>query len=84
MPNYQDPKSFSKMNHEAFDKLHVPGTLAPGSGIYSCDTCGFEMPSVAGKPLPSARNCVDHDPRWKIQPGKVRWRLIAVAIQATG
>lgn len=34
MANYKYDKFFTKRDHQAFDQVHSPGTIAPHSGIY--------------------------------------------------
>ncbi len=83
MPNYKYIQFFHKVDSPDFDKLLHPGTLAPYSGIYRCENCGFEASSTAGNPLPPARDCGSHGSRWKCAPGTITWRLVAAAIHTT-
>jgi hypothetical protein len=75
---------FVASEHELFSKYFKPGDKVPVSGIYKCDTCGFEAVSTAGEgnPLPPAARCEKHHAAWKCEPGVVRWRLVAAAIHS--
>jgi hypothetical protein len=81
MPNYKDGSVFSQLPTDGnFDTLHLPGHLAPFSGIYKCNTCGFECVSTRGNTLPPTESCLNHAVTWKSQHGLVRWRLVAAAV----
>jgi hypothetical protein len=80
MPNYKDARFLSKNESTDFDKIHKPGETAPHSGIYRCTSCGFEVSSTEGKPLPPTKICTDHGVGWRCNHGEVRWRLVAAAI----
>lgn len=80
MPNYKYNKFFHKNNSKAFDAVHSPGDIAPSSGIFKCEACGFEAVSTKGNPLPPATDCRTHDKAWKCEKGEVSWRLVAAAI----
>jgi hypothetical protein len=83
MPNYKYNQFLHQSTSTAFDQVYTPGVLAPYSGIYRCDACGFEASSTQGHPLPPARDCGSHHPRWRCQPGQVRWRLVASSIHTS-
>ena len=53
-----------------FDDLHAPGTVAPLSGVYGCDTCKTSIVAIHSQPLPGAEHHLhpDREPIW--------WRLI--------
>ena len=55
-----------------FDKLHNPGSLAPHSGIYRCEACGYEAACNEGQSLPP-QNVHPH-------PAAVKWRLAVYAV----
>jgi hypothetical protein len=79
--NFADYGLVSDETSNVFKELHNPGVNAPSSGIYKCDTCGFEAVSTEGNPLPPAKTCEQHDnARWKCAKGDVKWRLVAYAI----
>lgn len=84
MPNFKDGSVFRQLpNDSNFDAIHAPGQATPFSGIYKCQSCGFECASVKTHPLPPERDCVNHHYQWKTSSGVVRWRLVAAAIHAT-
>jgi hypothetical protein len=83
MPNFKDNKYFNANSSEVFDRLFSPGTPAPASGIYRCESCGYEASSTAGNPLPPAKICTQHSTAWRCVPGPVTWRLVAAAIHVS-
>lgn len=80
MPNYKNGQYFSTNKSGTFDQLFTPGTLAPASGIYRCESCGYEADSTEGKPLPPSQTCLQHSASWIAEHGRVLWRLVAAAI----
>jgi len=70
MALYKYIQFLEKSNHEAFDKLHAPGTPTPHSGIYRCEKCGKNDVSTQNHPLPP-QNHHQHNP-----PAPIQWRLI--------
>jgi hypothetical protein len=80
MPNYKYNQYFSQSSVATFDQILPPGAITPASGIYRCESCGFEAASILGAPLPPAQICPHHSPNWKCNHGPVRWRLVAAAI----
>jgi hypothetical protein len=54
-----------------FEDLRLPGSLAPVTGVYRCETCGREVVSEEHRRLPSSGHHL-HSPG---QLG-IRWRLI--------
>jgi hypothetical protein len=81
MPNYKDSTYFHERSSSGFDKIYKPGTPTPTSGIYRCESCGFEAVSTAGHPLPPTETCPQHNPTmWPCKHGLVRWKLVAAAI----
>ena len=81
MPNYKDPSVFHQLpNDPNFDAIHLPGQLAPFSGIYRCVNCGFEAASTRGDHLPPEANCIQHHSKWPNVYGNPRWKLVAAAI----
>jgi hypothetical protein len=80
MPNYKDSQYFQQNTSPAFDQTYHPGTITPSSGVYRCESCGYEAVSTQGHPLPPATNCLHHSTAWKCSPGRVQWRLVAAAI----
>jgi hypothetical protein len=84
MPIYLDLADFGTVSDEtsaAFKEKLSPGIKAPHSGIYKCDSCGFEAVSTEGNSLPPAKTCEEHDKaRWKCAKGEIKWRLVAYAI----
>jgi hypothetical protein len=83
MPNFKHSQYFQQNTSAAFDGTYAPGHLAPYSGVYRCDPCGFEAVSTKNHPLPPATNCQHHATAWNCQPGIVRWRLVAAAIHVS-
>jgi hypothetical protein len=83
MPNYQDSKYFHEKIADVFDKIHKPGDPTPTSGIYRCESCGYECVSTKGHPLPPTETCPKHESSWKCDHGSVRWRLVAAAIHVS-
>jgi len=81
MPNYKDGSVFNQLPSDGnFDTIHPPGQTAPFSGIYRCQSCGFEAVSTKGNALPPEYVCSVHHPQWKGCSGAVSWRLVAAAI----
>ena len=80
MPNYKYSQFLRTNTSSTFDGVLTPGTPTPSSGIYRCESCGFEVVSTFGHPLPPTQVCPNHSPRWQCAHGPVRWRLVAAAI----
>jgi hypothetical protein len=76
MAQYKYAQFLSQSDHQAYDNLYGPGAICPDSGIYRCETCGDEMASNKGNPLPP-QNHHQHAPG----AGAIRWRLIVFAQQ---
>ena len=74
MATYKYSQFLARIDHEAFDKTHSPGTAAPFSGIYRCEGCGSEVASNEYQPLPP-QNSHQHNG----QDGAIRWRLVVYA-----
>lgn len=71
MALYQDATVVTKVTDEQFDEDRNPGSAAPYSGIYRCQSCGHEVTSEEGKRLP---------PQYlHPHPGKIVWRLVVYA-----
>ena len=83
MPNYKNANLFFQRNDTDFDLIYNPGTRTPWSGIYKCASCGYEIVSIQGAPLPPTMVCPQHSPRWQCNHGPVRWQLVAAAIHVT-
>lgn len=83
MPNFKNSAYFQQNTSSAFDNIHHPGQLTQNSGIYRCTSCGFEVTSVEGKPLPPENSCDNHSHTWKSRGGHVRWQLAAAAIHVS-
>ena len=83
MPNYKNSSYFQQNASPVFDQTYAPGVATPSSGVYRCDSCGFEAVSTQGHPLPPATICPQHSSGWKCQHGVVRWRLVAAAIHVS-
>lgn len=81
MPIYHNPNVFAQAVDPAFEQLLTPGTITPYSGIYRCDTCGYEAVSTKGHRLPPQHYCDQHHIEWlHCRPNwEVRWRLVAYA-----
>ena len=71
MPYFRDLEGYQQSASKIFRQLLTPGVAAPLSGIYHCASCGFEIVSVVGGPLPNEQNCSDHEERWKCRHGSV-------------
>ncbi len=71
MATYKEPRYLHVVDHGAFDELHQPGMPAPFPGIYRCESCGNEVASRRGEPLPPLSH---HLHEGKARP--IRWRLI--------
>ena len=70
MALYQDTATVQQTTHEAFDAKHKPGAATPFSGVYRCETCGDEIASNKGNPLPPqnhAQHSGDKPIVWKLQ-----------------
>ena len=84
MPNYKNGVFFNERpNDKNFEVVYTPGQVTPWSGIYRCASCGFEIVSTQGHPLPPTVTCPNHSPRWRCNHGPVRWQLVAAAIHVT-
>ena len=87
MPLYKDADQFECKNLAAFDPCYEPGTLAPYTGIYACEWCGYEHIANAGDALPDARVCDEHKRGWWIPTresgffNRAKWQLVAIAVQ---
>jgi len=75
MASYKYKDYLSHSDSDAFDKLYHPGTDAPYSGIYRCQSCGYEAACNAGQPLPPQNVHPHNDP--------ILWRLAVYAIHKT-
>ena len=75
MALYKYPQILEQSNDQAFDFLHVPGALAPFSGIYRCEECGKEETSVRARPLPP-QNHHQH----AVTQGPIRWRFATASL----
>ena len=73
MSLYKDAYRLRQSSDAIFDQLHHPGTPAPRSGIYQCVTCGHEIVSTQGHPMPP-QNHHQHP-----AGGPILWRLIVFA-----
>jgi hypothetical protein len=72
MPHYFDLKYFTKCDEvhaTPFKKVHNPGGTAGTSGIYKCESCGFEVFIKADGQLPLTLECDGHSPSWKKTKG---------------
>lgn len=76
MAQYKYANYLNQNDHQAYDTLHTPGATCPDSGIYRCETCGDEIASNKGNPLPP-QNHHQHNPG----AGSIRWKLIVFAQQ---
>ena len=76
MAIFHDPKYFKPNNHAAFNTLYRPGTAAPYSGAYRCESCADEVCCNRGQPLPP-QNHKQHVNGLK----PILWRLILVTEQ---
>jgi len=67
-----------------FEISYEPQTVAPRSGIYRCDKCGYEIIVEESTSLPNEGSCSRHGrgigPPLRSAFGEVTWSLIA-AIQ---
>lgn len=71
MALYKYASLLKRSDHQAFDVLHEPGSLAPYSGDYRCEGCGHEIVEVKNRPLPP-QNHHQHT-NWAVP---IRWRLV--------
>jgi len=76
MALYKQTALVQRSDSDAFDKVHSPGAATPYSGIYRCTSCGDEVASNKGNPLPP-QNHRQHDPKL----GAIRWQLLVYAQQ---
>lgn len=84
MPNYKNAAFFNALpNDPNFDLAYTPGYITPYSGIYRCVSCGYEVVSTHGHPLPPTLVCTNHSTAWRCNHGPVRWQLVAAAIHVT-
>jgi hypothetical protein len=71
MPYYRD---FPKTKLEATDKIdfseqYLSGQDVEYTGIYRCESCGYETVVKRGENLPLATFCGEHDPElWQPPP----------------
>lgn len=71
MALYKNGAVLTKSDSAEFDKTHKPGNSAPFSGIYRCQTCGYEVASNEGQPLPPQH--------LKPHQGPIVWQLVVYA-----
>jgi hypothetical protein len=84
MPSFLNAGHFNQRTDDSnFIKTHEPGSITPFSGIYRCVSCGFEVVSTKGHPLPPTKICPNHSASWKCDHGPVRWQLVAAAIHVS-
>jgi hypothetical protein len=76
MASYKHGEYLHQNQHEEFDRVLTPGTIAANSGIYRCVGCGDEVACNKDNPLPS-QNHRQHNPN----QGAIRWKLLVFAIQ---
>lgn len=76
MAQYKYPNYLNQADSTAYDTLYGPGDNCPNSGVYRCETCGDEIASNRGNPLPP-QNHHQHGPN----AGPIRWKLIVFAQQ---
>lgn len=69
MAFYKYQRLMEQSSHSAFDHLYSPATQTPYSGIYRCKTCGHEVVSTVGHPLPPQ----NHHQHAQHQP--IQWQL---------
>jgi len=74
MATYQNAQCLTRIEHQAFDTVYLPGQAPPFSGIYRCVGCGREVVGEQARQLPP-QNHHQHTP----QQGIVRWLLIVYA-----
>lgn len=84
MPYFANLGGYQQSASKVFKTGCGPGTAAPCSGIYRCETCGFEIVRGMGDALPAVDQCSEHCKEWRIIKGKVRWRLMAAPINTDG
>jgi hypothetical protein len=60
MPYFKDPFVYQQSASAIFEQAFKPGSVAPNSSIYRCDSCGFEVACAVGSALPSSPNCSSH------------------------
>jgi hypothetical protein len=80
VPNYKESQYFKSNTSPLFDQTYLPGHPTPTSGLYRCESCGFEVVSTVNHPLPPENHCQHHSPKWRCSAGRVQWRLVAAAI----
>ncbi|HUI07750.1 MAG TPA: hypothetical protein VL486_12175 [Verrucomicrobiae bacterium] len=71
MALYKDSQYLGTSIDGAFDVLHRPGATTPDTGVYRCESCGHEIVSNTGSPLPRQ----EHHQHGSTQ-GSIRWRMI--------
>ena len=74
MALYKYQQFLAQSDHNAFDSVSTPGSNTEHSGVYRCETCGDEIASNKGNPLPP-QNHHQHAPAL----GPIRWRLVVYA-----
>lgn len=71
MASYKDKSILAHNDSAEFDKTYKPGTSAPHSGIYRCQTYSHEVASNKGQPLPPQHE-IPH-------PGAITWKMVVFA-----
>jgi hypothetical protein len=71
----------------AFDTPFDAQQIVSCSGIYICETCGFEIALASGMETPKEKTCNNH-PSDRVPParqsrGPVRWYLVAAAMNGS-
>ena len=82
MAFFKDRKVLEECDQTYFDKELLPGTPTHRSGIYRCDSCGFEIVLRHSEMLPQIQVCDGHDigSGWESPPsGRVKWHLVVLA-----
>jgi hypothetical protein len=77
MALFKDKKFLAQKIDDGFDADYEPGERTPASGIYRCISCGEEVASEQGSPLPGRSHHQHSQAREQI-----RWRMVVEAERA--
>jgi hypothetical protein len=82
MPFYSNEKVFEKCDQTYFGKKLLPGSAINRTGIYRCESCGFETIRRAYETLPQEHLCEWHNRGlWSAEGKSVGfWRLVALVL----
>jgi hypothetical protein len=76
---YEQTRFLESCDNENFNTLRAPDASVECTGVYRCESCGFEVICEHLRFLPTPATCHGHDFGFWHPPdpaGHVRWRLV--------